>query len=57
MGSINIPDRIDASARMIIAISIELLEIDGETNEFCIEVVGASLLPLFPVNINLIILR
>lgn len=57
MGSINIPDRIDASARMIIAISIELLEIDGETNGFCIEVVGASLLPFFPVNINLIILR
>ena len=59
MGSINIPDRIDASARMIIAISIELfeIEIDGETNEFCIEVVDASLLPFFPVNINLIILR
>lgn len=43
MGSINIPDRIDASARMIIAISIELfeIEIDGETNEFRIEVVDA----------------
>ena len=38
MGSINIPDRIDASAQIIIAISIELfeIEVDEETNEFCI---------------------
>ena len=38
MGSINIPDRIDASARIIIAISIELfeIEVDEETKEFCI---------------------
>lgn len=59
MGSMNIPDRVDASARMIIAISRELfeIEIDGETNEFCLEVMGVSLLPFFPVNINLIIFR
>ena len=43
MGSINVPDEVDAGTRTIIAISIELfeIEIDGETNEFRIEVVDA----------------
>ena len=54
MGSINVPDEVDAGTRTIIAISIELFEfeVDEETNGSSIWTVDLSFLS---GNINLII--